>query len=246
MHHKQIRYAHNEQMKSSAYSQIGSSILLLERQQYRLFTQNKPSSMTRERIELLEDVNFQWKLLEDWIDRFRELEEYATRNGDTLVPQHYFLNPSLGIWVRNQRTQFKLFKEGKQSKLSLERIKMLESLNFEWNAYNAKWMASYVGLGKYMRQHGLGRLPSYYENRSLRNWSEEQRKQYRNLHEFDPGSGEGAASRLSQERIELLELLAFPWAAKDSTDKDAVHSVGCVLQDQSDYSSSTHVLSQVH
>ncbi|KAL7565783.1 hypothetical protein ACA910_015564 [Epithemia clementina (nom. ined.)] len=200
-----------------------------QRQQYKLFIQNKPSSMTLERVDHLKKVNFQWKLLEDWTDRFRELEKYVDQHGSTLVPQHYAENPSLGIWVRNQRTQFKLYKAGKQSKLTPERIKMLESLNFEWNAYEAKWMACYVELGKYVRAHGFGTLPSYHDNRSLRCWAEEQRKQYRKLlfassssSSSTPsslgGGGGGAAcgltggeSRLTTKRKELLDFLAFPW-----------------------------------
>ena len=190
--------------------------------------------MTSERIQLLKAVNFQWKLLEDWNDRFRELEKYAMKHGDTLVPQQYGPNPSLGIWVRNQRTQYKLYMEGKPSKLLPERIKMLKAVNFEWNAYDAKWMASFVALGKHMRQHGLGTLPSYQCNRSLRNWVEEQRKQYRRLHgqsgqspstlSGDTGEKESAApvasasattSRLTPKRIELLDLIGFPWTSMD-------------------------------
>ncbi|KAL7555649.1 hypothetical protein ACA910_002006 [Epithemia clementina (nom. ined.)] len=210
-----------------------------QRHQFRLFNRNRPCSMTQEKIDLLHKIGFQWKLLEDWYDRFRELEEYVTKHGDTLVPQHYASNPSLGIWVRNQRTQFKLFKEGKASKLLPERVKMLETLNFEWNAYEAKWMASFVELGKHVREHGLGTIPSYHGNRRLRNWVEEQRKQYRRL-EFSSVSNEdegqissespnGASGvkqtgnanttgkcRLTPKRIELLDLLGFPWDEEKS------------------------------
>ena len=198
-------------------SSLSELCCFVERQQYRLFVRNKPSSLTKEKVELLNKVNFQWKRLEDWIDRFRDLEEYVAKNGDTLVPQLYELNPGLGIWVRNQRTQYKLFKEGKQSKLSLDRIKMLKSLDFEWNAKEAKWMASFVELGKHMRENGLGALPSYQENRRLRNWADEQRKQYRKKGPLaDLTLGKQPGCRLTQKRIDLLNLLAFPWTPDDA------------------------------
>ena len=180
--------------------------------------------MTKERVSQLQEVNFQWKLLEDWIVRFRELQGYKQKHGDTLVPQQYSVNPSLGIWVRNQRTQYKHFMEGKPSKLSLERIRMLESLDFEWNAYDAKWMASYVELGKYMREHGLGRLPPYYKNDPTRKWADQQRKQYRKfalglpLADGEQSHGNNHASCAStQKRVDLLNLLAFPWTLTPST-----------------------------
>lgn len=185
-----------------------------QRQQYKLHMQGKPSSMTKQRIDLLNEVNFQWRLIEDWMQRFRELEEYVKKHGDALVPQHYVENPSLGIWVRNQRTQFKLLKGGRTSMLSKDRIQLLESLNFEWNAYEAKWMACFVELGKYVRQHGFGSLPSYQENKSLRCWAEEQRKQYKKwFHSKEKGlEGELAKRcRLTTRRRELLDLLGFPW-----------------------------------
>ncbi|KAL7577913.1 hypothetical protein ACA910_007547 [Epithemia clementina (nom. ined.)] len=212
----------------------------IQRSQFRLFNRGRPCSMTQEKIDVLEQIGFRWKLLEDWCDRFRELEDYVTKHGDTLVPQHYASNPSLGIWVRNQRTQFRLYKEGKSSRLTPERVKMLESLNFEWNAYEAKWMASFVELGKHVRAHGLGTIPSYHSNRRLRNWMDEQRKQHRLLEFLSVGNMEGQSSSesrpggtsyvkqtgnkittgkclLTPKRIELLDLLGFSWEAGEKS-----------------------------
>ncbi|KAL7562480.1 hypothetical protein ACA910_005454 [Epithemia clementina (nom. ined.)] len=202
-----------------------------QRVQYKLFTlQKKPCSLTKERVEMLNAIGFKWKLVESWIGRFRELEDYVQEHGNALVPQNYAPNPTLGIWVRNQRTQYKLWKQGKPSKLCTEHVKMLESLNFEWNANDAKWMASFVELGLFMRQHGLGAVPSYTQNQRLRFWVEEQRKQHRMTtsrapipavlqpkSEQEEGQKPESISPLqpkrviSQKRIDLLDLVAFPW-----------------------------------
>ena len=41
---------------------------------------------------------------------------------------------SLGSWVAVQRKEFKLFMEGKPSRITQERIQRLESVGFEWVA----------------------------------------------------------------------------------------------------------------
>jgi len=50
-----------------------------------------------------------------------------------------FLNVfSLGRWVHAQRTAFKNFQKGKKSKISYERIKMLESIGFMWQGLGVR------------------------------------------------------------------------------------------------------------
>ncbi|KAL3767079.1 hypothetical protein ACHAW5_005639 [Stephanodiscus triporus] len=37
-----------------------------------------------------------------WLERLNELKAYKLHHGDTLVPQRYPANPSLGLWVKTQ------------------------------------------------------------------------------------------------------------------------------------------------
>ena len=62
------------------------------------------SRMTREKIEHLEDLGFQWSVKEDndivWNLRFEELKKYAKEHDGQLPSQH---ESKLGIWVINQK-----------------------------------------------------------------------------------------------------------------------------------------------
>jgi Helicase associated domain len=48
------------------------------------------------------------------------------------VPSTYPENPQLATWVKCQRRQYKLLKDGKTSNMSLGRIEKLEELGFIW------------------------------------------------------------------------------------------------------------------
>jgi len=106
-----------------------------QRKQYRLSKQGMSSKMIPARIHKLEQLGFQWSLCEkqDWDVRFQELVQYRKKHGDCLVPQRYTLNPQLGIWVNNQRTQYRTFKEEGVGPMTAERAQKLQDLGFIWN-----------------------------------------------------------------------------------------------------------------
>ena len=68
-----------------------------------------------------------------WNDRYDELDVYKAEHGNCLVPQHYPDNKALGKWVDKQRTQYRLRREGKQTPLTEERIKLLDEVGFVWS-----------------------------------------------------------------------------------------------------------------
>ena len=51
------------------------------------------SSLTKDRIERLDDIGFTWDVLEDfWESRFDELVEYKHTRGNCRVPRHFPIN----------------------------------------------------------------------------------------------------------------------------------------------------------
>jgi len=87
----------------------------IQRQQFRLHKEGKPTKMTQERIDRLEAVNFIWDAHEvTWREKLKELKEYKNDKGDCLVPCNYPPNPSLGKWVMNQRQMYKKLLETKE------------------------------------------------------------------------------------------------------------------------------------
>ena len=104
-----------------------------QRYQYKLKNEGKQSTMTDERVVLLENIGFIWDSHgAAWEDRLNELKEYRQANGHCNVPSNYPPNAQLATWVKCQRRQFKLFWEGKTSNMTLGRIAELEKLGFEW------------------------------------------------------------------------------------------------------------------
>jgi hypothetical protein len=105
-----------------------------QRNNYKLYQEGKSGPMTAERIQKLESVGFELKTSSAafWSVKFQQLCKYKTQFGHCLVPCRYSENPKLGQWVATQRQLFKLFQEGKPSRMTAERIQKLESVGFIW------------------------------------------------------------------------------------------------------------------
>jgi len=62
-----------------------------------------------------------------WLAKFEMLVKYREEHGDCLVKTKH---PDLGSWVTYQRTQYRLLQDGKPSRMSEDRLKMLQSIDF--------------------------------------------------------------------------------------------------------------------
>ena len=72
--------------------------------QYKFYKENKQSSLTPERIMLLNAEGMVWEnKVDTWSRRVDELKEYKEKFGNCKVPARYTANPQLGQWVTNQR-----------------------------------------------------------------------------------------------------------------------------------------------
>ena len=106
-----------------------------QRRNYKLQKEGKPSSMTEERIRALNGVDFDWDATNaSWNALLEQLTEFKVQLGHCLVPYKYSANPELGRWVSKQRYFMKLYQEGKPSSMTEERIRVLESIGFDWSA----------------------------------------------------------------------------------------------------------------
>jgi hypothetical protein len=106
-----------------------------QRKQYRLLKEGKPSPMTEERVQKLEELGFVWSIFSHdahWDTKLEELKEYKARFGDCLVPEDYKENLNLGVWVKYQRIQYKLMRQRRPSTMTSDRIRELEKLGFVW------------------------------------------------------------------------------------------------------------------
>mmetsp|Transcript_8108 Transcript_8108/g.9432 ORF Transcript_8108/g.9432 Transcript_8108/m.9432 type:complete len:210 (+) Transcript_8108:3-632(+) len=111
-----------------------------QRREYQSFKLKEKSNMTLERIQLLNDIDFDWSPRDTkWNMRIQELLDYKRRFGDCCVPVQWKENPPLGRWVSTQRKYYKLYLSGKPTRISKERIIQLTKLGFVWNRWEDAW-----------------------------------------------------------------------------------------------------------
>lgn len=87
----------------------------------------KKGALKPGRTMRLESLGFEWRVRSGWDDRFRELVVWNKREGNCNVPQG---QGALGRWVCRQRTAYS------QGTLPKNRVKVLESIGFEWRVRN--------------------------------------------------------------------------------------------------------------
>jgi hypothetical protein len=146
--------------------------------------------------------------MEQWADAFEELLYFLRMHEHCQVPHAYEENPALARWVKRQRYQYKLLKEGKPSTMTQERIKALEDIGFIWDSHNSAWEERVAELRRFKKRHGHCNVPSSYkENMRLATWVKCQRRQYKLF-------WQGKASNITLERIEQLQELGFEWSLR--------------------------------
>jgi len=142
---------------------------------------------------------------EKWQERFQDLLEFKEEYGHCLVPHDNQDNPQLARWVKRQRYQFNMRKQGKSASITDERIKILNSHGFVWDSHEAAWEERIRQLKDFVKKHGTGSVPARYpQNPQLATWAKCQRRQYK-LH------NEGKPCNISVERILALDSLGFEW-----------------------------------
>jgi len=171
-----------------------------QRKQYRLMQQGKPSHMTVERVEMLNDIGFVWHV-NTWNERFEELKAFKEATGHFLVPTDYH-NKQLRPWITTQRSHYRFMQEGKPSQLTEERIQQLERIGFPWKT-REDWQTRYQELLQYINEFGDAGVPRNYTRfPKLYRWVNCQRMEYQK-------HMEGSTSRLKQDQVALLESVNF-------------------------------------
>lgn len=138
-------YAYKTSREKEGDNQISSKSSLgiwasRQRREYRAYQLGEKSSMTQHRIMLLNDIHFDWDPKDTkWKMRVQELLSYKKKFGNCLVPAQYDENPALGRWVSTQRKYYKLWKQGKATRISLERIQELTRIGFVWDRWEDHW-----------------------------------------------------------------------------------------------------------
>ena len=140
-----------------------------------------------------------------WRKQFQELLAFKKEMGHCLVPHSYSKNPTLSRWVKRQRYQYKLRKNGERSTLTAEREKALEDIGFIWDSHASVWDENWNKLIEYKERNGHCNVPYYYpSDQKLATWVKAQRRQYALFMKSKP-------STITLGRIVSLDYLDFDW-----------------------------------
>jgi len=187
----------------------GMGVLQWTRRQkamYRAYQNGEQNtSMTEERIAKLEEIGFSWNKYDDtWMKRYEDLVKYYEHHGNTLVPTLYPANQALAKWVTDQRSHYRFMQQGQPTSLTAERMALLKKVDFVWDARQAKWEAHFYELESFVEMNGTGSIPTYRQNKLLRYWCDNQKKEYRKLLRDE-------STLIGGQRKEMLDKLGFPW-----------------------------------
>jgi Helicase associated domain len=144
---------------------------------------------------------------EKWDLRYKELLEFHRVNGHTAVPHTYPTNPQLARWVKRQRRQYKLLKEGKTATMTTERVDLLDLVGFIWDSHDLNWSEKLEALTAFRRVKGHCSVPTNYSDKKLATWVKCQRRQYKLY-------WDGKPSAMNLGRITALEKVGFEWGTR--------------------------------
>ena len=153
-------------------------------------------NISDQRRKSLNDLGFSWDIAENfWNEGYSHLKKFIAREGHPKVPfGHIEDNFKLGGWVATQRSR--------KEKLSYEKQKKLNDVEFVWNSSTTRWEKNYKALLQFRKREGhcIVRQGHRENGLGLGNWVRSQRAKYK----------EG---RLPKNEFKQLNDLGFVWDA---------------------------------
>jgi hypothetical protein len=172
---------------------------------------SKRPRLPEEKLRVLLELDFPWDIQSSiWDGRCRDLQTFHRVHGHCRVAPNSNEFPGLGVWVRNQRREYKRLERGEKSTLTVARLQSLRDLEFEWyRSHKDAWDNRYQELSTYYKQHGHSNVPEdYIDNVRLGQWSMNQRTAYKRYAQGEP-------TALTVDRIQLLEEIDFRWNLRE-------------------------------
>jgi len=173
------------------------------------FTNSSRAQLSREKVDLLQKIEFQWGSHSNyWDRRFKELRDFHDKHGHCRVLKRE--HPQLGVFVQNLRKEYKRSVMGKESSLTDDRVEALRAIDFDFGTNReSTWAKRRADLDDFWETEGHSNVPQdYSEDSSLGKWCMNQRSHYRNRKNGQEGS-------MTQERIDSLEDVDFEWNIRE-------------------------------
>lgn len=113
--------------------QLGAWVAL-QRRQHKLSGSKNKNALSSDKEKQLNQIGFEWSVETRWELRFIELLHFVAINGHAQVPTKWKQHRKISNWVSTQRREYKNLKTGRSSSLTKERIQLLQSIGFVWEA----------------------------------------------------------------------------------------------------------------
>lgn len=184
-----------------------------QRKQYKLHQDGKQSSITIERITLLNQLGFAWNAQHAaWNTHMNNLKLFRNENGHCHVPLNHAVFPKLGLWVKEQRRHYSLMKkQDPSSHMTAARAAELDAIGFCWDTHEASWQERLRDLQHYRVVHGHCCVPTnYIANPKLGTWVHHQRREFKKYQN-------GKSCHITESRIRALNELGFVWHPREQT-----------------------------
>eukprot|EP00537_Pseudo-nitzschia_pungens_P008121 CAMPEP_0172358916 /NCGR_PEP_ID=MMETSP1060-20121228/3200_1 /TAXON_ID=37318 /ORGANISM="Pseudo-nitzschia pungens, Strain cf. cingulata" /LENGTH=617 /DNA_ID=CAMNT_0013080355 /DNA_START=233 /DNA_END=2083 /DNA_ORIENTATION=+ len=106
----------------------------------------KSNRLAKYRVRRLNSVEFEWSVSDCWRTMYDRLCVCKERDGGSInISSISIENPQLGFWVSTQR------KDYRNGKIQKNRIALLNSIGFDWDAFDYQWESMFERLVEYKR-----------------------------------------------------------------------------------------------
>lgn len=123
---------------------------------YNQRTAKNAGKLSKERIELLEQIGMSWEQASDpWELRYQRAKEYYEANGDLNIPAEYKTVEGfwLNKWLSNQRQAYN--GELKNYRLTEEQTRKIEAIGMNWSSGSERsWEIRYSEAKSYYEKNG--------------------------------------------------------------------------------------------
>ncbi len=194
--YKEFKEKYNREPNGNSEDESENSLAGWISQQRIKYNVNK---LSKEKIERLNSIGFTWDVHEfSWSETFNGYQEFKGKyNREPLGTSKVQSEKLFAQWAGDQRKRYKI------NKLSKDRIKKLNSLNFIWNFSEKSWGQSFKEYKEFKEKYN--REPngnSEDESEQLiASWISNQRTRYK-------------INKLSKERENKLDSIGFVWDTK--------------------------------
>lgn len=106
-----------------------------QRYHYKKFREQRPNSMTTQRIELLNEIGFEWNVFDaQWNEKYERLREHVRMNGPGRVLSTTRHDREVQNWIKQQLKLYRAKLRGGTNSLTDEREEKLKALGFPWQS----------------------------------------------------------------------------------------------------------------